>query len=86
MVVDGDGDGFVIGEEAGVGVDFEGDFGGVGGEGVEGEMEIGGGPTPVVFLLVPAVPEGEVLKGAGAAEESETAGVGGPGVVGLGVA
>lgn len=55
MVVDGDGDGFVIREEAGVGVDFEGDFGGVGGEGVEGEMEIGGGPTPVVLQLVPAL-------------------------------
>ncbi len=86
MVVDGDGDGFVFGEEARVGVDFKGQFGGVGGERGDGEMEVGGGPTPVVFLFVPAFAEGEVLKGAGAAEESEAAGVGGPGVVGFGTA
>lgn len=49
-------------------------------------MEVGGGPAPVVFLFVPAVAEGEVLESVGAAEEGEAAGVGGPGVVGFGVA
>ena len=86
VAVDGDGDGFVFGEEAGVGVDFEGEFGGVGGERGEGEMEVGGGPAPVVFLVVPAFAEGEVLEGVGAAEEGKAAGVGGPGVVSVGVA
>lgn len=86
MAVDGDGDGFVFGEEAGVGVDFEGEFGGVGVERGESEMEVGGGPAPVVFLFVPAVAEGEVLERVGAAEEGEAAGIGGPGVVSFGVA
>ena len=49
-------------------------------------MEVGGGPAPVVFLFVPAFAESEVLQGAGAAEEGEAAGVGGPGVVGFGAA
>ena len=86
MAVDGDGDGLVLGEEAGMGVDFEGEFGGVGGERREGEMEVGGGPAPIVFLVIPAFTEREVLEGVGAAEEGEAAGVGGPGVVGFGVA
>ncbi len=86
MVVDGDGDGFAFGEEGRVGIDLEGEFGGVGGERGEGKMKVWGGPTPIVLLVVPAFAEGEVLEGVGAAEEGEAAGVGGPGVVGFGVA